>query len=83
MRTTIEAAGRIVVPKPIRDEIGLVPGQPIELRAVDGGISIEIVPTEFSLVDRGRGLVAEPPAGVEMPVLTADEVRAMLDSVRR
>jgi AbrB family looped-hinge helix DNA binding protein len=82
MRTNIDRAGRIVVPRAIRDELGLVPGQPLELRAADGGITIEVVPTELVLVDGGRGLVAEPAAGMEMPVLTADAVRTTLDAVR-
>lgn len=71
------------MPKSLRDELGLVPGQALDVRAVDGEIVVGVVPTEFVLVDRGHGLVAEPPEGVEMPVLTADDVRATLDSVRR
>ena len=30
MKATIDAAGRIVVPKPLRQALGLKPGQPLE-----------------------------------------------------
>ena len=36
MRTTIDAAGRVIVPKAIRDEMGLTGGQELEIRAGDG-----------------------------------------------
>ena len=36
MRTTIDKAGRIVVPKALRDELSLTPGQELEISAVDG-----------------------------------------------
>jgi AbrB family looped-hinge helix DNA binding protein len=35
MRTTIDSAGRIVVPKPLRDELGFSAGQELELRQGD------------------------------------------------
>jgi AbrB family looped-hinge helix DNA binding protein len=36
MIATIDAAGRIVVPKRLREELGFTPGQQLELSAVDG-----------------------------------------------
>jgi len=81
MKTTIDSAGRIVVPKPVRQALGLIPGQSLEIRAGDGRIEIEIVPTLLRLKKRGKGLVAVP--DVELPALTADQVRETLERVRR
>ncbi len=38
--TTIDSAGRIVVPK--REELGFRPGQKLELSAVDGRLEVEV-----------------------------------------
>ncbi len=81
MRTTIDAAGRVVVPKPIRDELGLVPGQEIEVSLRDGRVELEPVPTPMRLVRR-RGVPRAEPE-VPLPALTADQVRDTLERVRR
>jgi len=81
MRTTIDAAGRIVVPKAIREELGLYGGQEVELSAVDGRIEIEIPPTPMHLERRGRVLVAVP--DVPLPPLSDELVRETLEKVRR
>ena len=44
MRTTIDGAGRLVVPKAIRDACGLEPGSDVEIRAVEGRVEIEPAP---------------------------------------
>jgi AbrB family looped-hinge helix DNA binding protein len=69
MKATIDAAGRIVVPKQLRQALGLKPGQPLEIRAGDGRLEIEVVPTLMRLKKKGKGVVAVPYA--ELPVLTA------------
>ena len=81
MKTTIDAAGRIVVPKPLRQALDLKPGQALEIRAGDGRLEIEIAPTPMTLQRRGKGVVAIPEA--ELPVLTAAEVRETLERIRR
>lgn len=81
MKSTIDAAGRIIVPKAMRDTLGLKPGQPLELRVGDGRLEIEIASTPMQLKKRGKGMVAVPDE--ELPPLTADEVRETLDRVRR
>ncbi len=82
MKTTIDSAGRLVIPKKIRQEVGLKPGAPLEIRCQDGRIEIEPAPLEVRFVRRGRLLVAVPkkphPRG-----LTAEVVEATLDALRR
>ena len=81
MRTTIDAAGRIVVPKAIREELGLYGGQEVELAALDGRIEIELSHTPVRLERQGRHLVATPIK--RLPTLTAKQVRETLERVRR
>lgn len=81
MKTTIDKAGRIVIPKAIRDEIGLAGGELLDVSARDGRIEIEIPQTPMRLVRRGKGLVAV--ADADMPTLTAAAVREVLEQVRR
>ncbi|HEY7869588.1 MAG TPA: AbrB/MazE/SpoVT family DNA-binding domain-containing protein [Methylomirabilota bacterium] len=81
MRAVIDRAGRIVVPKPLRQALGLKPGQSLEIRAGDGRLEIEITVTPMRLKKRGKGLVAVPRA--KLPALTADQVRDTLERVRR
>jgi AbrB family looped-hinge helix DNA binding protein len=81
MKTTIDVAGRIVVPKPLRDALGLGPGQALEIRAEDGRLEIEVAATRVHLARRGKGVVAVPET--DLPRLTAEEVRETLERVRR
>ena len=81
MRTTIDAAGRIVVPKAIREELALYGGQEVELTTVDGKIEIELPLTPMHLEERDGHLVAVPER--PLPPLTDEIVRATLEKIRR
>jgi AbrB family looped-hinge helix DNA binding protein len=81
MRTTIDAAGRLVIPKPIRDRLGLRGNQQVEIIERDGRIEIEPAPTDVELVREGSVLVARPQRPV--PPLSDEIVRETLDHVRR
>jgi AbrB family looped-hinge helix DNA binding protein len=81
MRTTIDAAGRIVVPKPLRDEMGVQPGQVLELEFRDGRLEVEIAPVELRLQRRRNGPVAVPKES--LPPLTTEMVRQTLERTRR
>ncbi len=81
MKTTIDTAGRIVVPKPLRDALGLVGGEALEIEERDGRLEINAEPTPVRLVQRGRHWVAE--ADRQLPPLTGELVRNTLEQVRR
>ena len=81
MRTTIDAAGRIVVPKALRDAMGLAAGRQIDMVFTDGRIEIELAPIEVELESKGRlpRLVAKS----DQPELTDQQVRDALEATRR
>ena len=81
MITTIDGAGRIVIPKATRSRLGLEAGQVVEIREREGLLEIEPVASEMVLKRRGGGLVAVPDQ--HLPPLTDDMVRATLDGTRR
>ena len=81
MKVAIDAAGRVVIPKALRQALGLKPGQELEIRAGDGRLELEIASTPMRLKKRGRGVVAVPAS--DLPALTVEEVRDTLERVRR
>jgi AbrB family looped-hinge helix DNA binding protein len=81
MKTTIDRAGRLVVPKPIREAAGIKAGAELEIRVADGRIEIEPAPLEVRLVRRGSVTVAVPRKAV--PPLGREVVRQTLERVRR
>jgi AbrB family looped-hinge helix DNA binding protein len=81
IETSIDASGRLVVPKAIREAAGLVAGVPLSIRVTESGIEIAPAPRAVRTVRRGRLTVAVPlDAG---PALTTRAVRATQTRVRR
>ena len=60
MTTTMDSAGRLVIPSEIRREAALEPGAPLEVRWRDGVIEIAPQSIAVKLERRGRLLVASP-----------------------
>jgi len=60
MRTTIDKAGRVVIPASIRERAGFSPGAVLEITADELGIRLERVAAGPRLVKVGRRLVARP-----------------------
>ncbi|MGO9247613.1 MAG: AbrB/MazE/SpoVT family DNA-binding domain-containing protein [Solirubrobacteraceae bacterium] len=81
MIATIDKAGRIVVPKRLREELRFRPGQKLELSAVDGRLEVEHPTTSVRLEKKDGRLVAV--ADRPMPVLTQEMVRETLEQIRR
>lgn len=82
MRTTIDRLGRLVIPKSIREELGLAGGGEVDITLRNGRVELEPVLPDMSLVERDGFLAAELAAD-DQPALEAVEVRDLLDSVRR
>jgi len=80
MRTTIDRAGRIVVPKAIREELGLRPGIELELRADDGRLVVAI-PSRLRVEQGPRGVRFAADGGDD--TLDSEQVRAILERSRR
>ena len=70
-----------MIPKRIRDRLGLRGNDQVEITERDGRIEIEPAPTEVELVREGSVLVARPDRA--LPPLTDEIVRETLDRVRR
>jgi AbrB family looped-hinge helix DNA binding protein len=80
MRIPIDAAGRLVIPKALRDAAGIVPGGAVEATVRDGRIELEAPPAEVRLERHGRVWVAVHEPGT--PTLTTDDVQATIDRLR-
>jgi AbrB family looped-hinge helix DNA binding protein len=79
MRTTIDSAGRLVIPKEIRQQAQISPGMPLEVRLREGHIEIEPAPLDITIRRRGRLAVAVPHKPVPpLPSGTVEETRRRL-----
>ena len=77
METTIDQAGRLVIPKVLRDRLGLAPG-PVEVTEDGNGIRVEPI-AEGALEEHGDRLVI-PASGSRI----GDEtVRSLRDADQR
>ncbi len=82
METTIDRAGRLVLPKAVRKALGLVDGGRVEVSERDGEVTIRPVPAGKRLSEAASGqLVCVTNESV--PTLTADAVREALEAGRR
>lgn len=80
MKITIDAAGRAVIPKALRDAAGITTGMSLEVRFRDGRIEIEPAPLDVELVEKDGIRIAVPLNDV--PELTAGEVEETLARLR-
>lgn len=77
MKTTIDQAGRLVIPRLLRDRIGLAGGGEVELEL--DGAAIRIEPVGGSGLREDGGLLLIPAAGTS---LSAAAVRELIDADR-
>jgi AbrB family looped-hinge helix DNA binding protein len=81
MRITIDSVGRLVVPKALRNELGITGPAELEVVARDGLIELAVADTPARIDDR-RGIPVIVTDGPMEP-LSVEDVRAAIDRVRR
>ena len=77
MRATIDGAGRLVIPKALRDRLGLVPG---EVEVIPDGAGLHIEPLANDYLEDEDGLLVIPAADV---TIGDDLVRTLRDADQR
>ena len=80
MKTTIDKAGRVVIPAAIRNRAGLKPGTELEIVTDDIGIRLVRTGPALKLVRRGKRLTAKPAVGKEE--LPEVDLAAMVEEER-
>jgi AbrB family looped-hinge helix DNA binding protein len=78
VETTIDSLGRIVVPKALREALGLTPGMTVDLSRYGAGLQLVPAGRTARLLEVDGALVAESTTQV-----TDDIVFGLLDSGRR
>ncbi len=78
MHVSIDKAGRVVVPKHVRDELGFSPGVPLEIDVVDGHLELSAPHEPAKLVEGPNG----PYFAATGTPLTDEDVRRTLEAVR-
>lgn len=79
MEATVDSGGRLLLPKSLRDALGLTPGSKVDIARYGGGLQITPGGRTATLVRNADGrLVARGDAEI-----TDDEVFALIDSSRR
>ncbi|CAA9242310.1 MAG: hypothetical protein AVDCRST_MAG52-1681 [uncultured Blastococcus sp.] len=78
MRTTIDSLGRIVIPKALREALGLTPGSTVDVSRYGAGLHLLPAGRTARLVEVDGSLVADSATPV-----TDEDVFGLLDSGRR
>lgn len=77
MKATIDKAGRLVIPKPLRETLGLRPGV-VNVEA--DGTALRVEPLATEVLEEQGGRLVIPAAGA---VITDDDVRGLRDGDQR
>ena len=80
MKASIDAAGRLVVPKRIREQAGLSPGMILEICCRDGTVELKPAPRPVQIVQKGKIHLAVPEE--ESEPLTEETVRQTREAIR-
>jgi len=80
MKSTIDNAGRVVIPKALRESAGMKPGSAVEIEYRAGKIEIEPLHQAPRLVRKSGLLIAIPSS--RAPKLTTGEVNRIIRDQR-
>jgi AbrB family looped-hinge helix DNA binding protein len=78
MEAVIDQAGRVVLPKPIRDALGLLPGTKVDITPYGAGAQILPAGRTARLVEEDGVLVADADTAVD-----DDMIFALIDAGRK
>lgn len=78
MHVAIDSAGRVVVPKQLRDQLGISPETPLEIDVVDGHLELSLTSEPPAVIEGSHG-PSFAPTGT--PITDAD-LRGVLEAVR-
>ena len=78
MEVTLDSVGRIVVPKTLRDALGLTAGSKVDLSLYGAGLQVVPAGRTARLVKEGSRLVAD-----SATVVTDEMMFGLLESIRR
>jgi AbrB family looped-hinge helix DNA binding protein len=81
MKVTIDSVGRVVVPKALRDELGVRGPAELELTAIDGRLELTVADVPARVEDRdGFPVIA---TDTPMAPMTVAEAAQAIERVRR
>ncbi len=79
----MDSAGRLVIPRAIRERSGFGPDTPLEIGFRDGRIEISAVPRRVRVVRKSRVAVAVALAEEQAEALTTETVRQTQRRLRK
>lgn len=78
MEAVVDSVGRLVVPKAIRDALGLITGSKVDISLYGSGLHVIPIGRTARLVEEDGRLVAESDT-----VVTDEDVFGLLESIRK
>ncbi len=78
VEATVDSVGRLVVPKPLRDALGLVPGSKVDVTLYGAGLQVILAGRTARLIEVDGNLLADSDTQV-----TDEDVLGLIDAGRR
>ena len=77
MKVTVDSVGRIVIPKPLRDRLGIGAGSELEMIESETGVRLDIVAAAPRVVRSGgrRAVRTGTPLSAETALAVRDDLR--------